>query len=148
MASGLEIKIRKGLNLDEVAFEAESNVELLYDCYLMSNNGNLIRAGIKSRDQLFLLMPVLAQTLFPFVRGHLMSFSFLPAGHNMLFFNKLLNFYSAFYFVHKCLRWLECRNIVRWNNDGCVPGDVSSGLFSPFLDRKATKSPQVHVLPV
>jgi hypothetical protein len=47
MASGLEIKIRKGLYLDEVAFEAESNVELLYDCYLMSNNGNLIRAGIK-----------------------------------------------------------------------------------------------------
>jgi hypothetical protein len=35
--------------------------------------------------ELFLLMPVLSQAFFTLVCCHLMSFSFLPAGHLKLF---------------------------------------------------------------
>jgi hypothetical protein len=66
-------------------------------------------------------MPVLAQAFFTLVRGHLMSFSFLPAGHNMLVFMLLLNFYSRLNFVHEGLRRLESRNIMSRNDDGGVP---------------------------
>jgi hypothetical protein len=35
----------------------------------------------------FLLMSVLTQSFFSFVRGHLVSFSFSSARHNILFFD-------------------------------------------------------------
>jgi hypothetical protein len=37
----------------------------------------------KGIRKLFLLVSILAQTFFPLVRGHFMSFSFLTAGHDL-----------------------------------------------------------------
>jgi hypothetical protein len=38
-----------------------------------------------NQENLFLFMPILAQTFFPFVRGHFMPFSFFSAGHGIVF---------------------------------------------------------------
>ena len=41
----------------------------------------------QNKPSLFLLfVPVLSQALFPFVSGYFMSFSFLSAGHMLLFY--------------------------------------------------------------
>ena len=65
-------------------------------------------------------MPVLSQAFLTLVCCHLMSFSFLPAGHLKLFLDMLFYLYVAFNFTNKSLSRLESWDIMRRNDDGRV----------------------------
>jgi hypothetical protein len=65
-------------------------------------------------------MSVLSQAFFALVSRHLMSFSFLSAGHLKLILKMLFNLYVAFYFTNECFSRLESWNIVSRNNNGRV----------------------------
>jgi len=48
---------------------------------------------------LFLFMPILAQTLFTFMRRHFMSFTFLSAWHTLLVKNSEFRNYLTLFFT-------------------------------------------------
>jgi hypothetical protein len=69
---------------------------------------------IQNKLLFLLLMSVFTKSLLTLVRRHLMSFPLLSAWHTFLF-NLVL------YFRDECLGWFERRNIVRRNDDRCIP---------------------------
>lgn len=76
---------------------------------------------------LLLLVTILSQTFFTLVSGHLVTFSFLSAGHfidNVYWLIVLVVMYCwerrLFYLFHEHFRGLECRNLVFGDDDSGV----------------------------
>ena len=89
---------------------------------------------------LFLLMPVLPQTLFAFVGSHLMSFSFFTAWHGKLLLNVRLNF------CDKRFCRFKGRNIMCRDYDGCILGNIPCSFLCPFLNYEAPETSQIYVI--
>ena len=51
-----------------------------------------------------------------------------------------------FNILHKGLGWLECRNIMFGNDDGCVLGYVTGRLLCTLFQDETTEAPEVDVL--
>ena len=97
-------------------------------------------------------MTVLSQTFFALVRGHLVAFSFLSAGHcsEKLEVNILVMIFRAsaglFHLFHEHFGRLESGDFVLGDDDGGVLGDVAGGLLRAGLDNEAAKTAQVNVV--
>ena len=75
-----------------------------------------------------MLMAILAQTLFTLVHGHLMTLVLLTVWHSCTFLKMVKRYFYFLIFIilyvkitayatHKALRWFECWDLVRWDND-------------------------------
>lgn len=42
---------------------------------------------------------------------------------------------------------IESRNIMSWNNQGCILTDIASGLFSTSFDDEAAEATEIDLLP-
>lgn len=72
--------------------------------YIPQNRQAAFSVAMLSCTNLFLLVTVLAQTLFAFVGSHLVSFSFLTAWHNLMFFCTNYLFSSSIFLSINCVR--------------------------------------------
>jgi len=52
----------------------------------------------------------------------------------------LLDFFAVLDLFYKHLRWLESRDVMFFDHDSCVFGDVSGDFLSSFLVDEATKT--------
>lgn len=99
-------------------------------------------------------MTVLSQTFFALVRGHLVAFSFLSAGHcsEKLEVNILVMIFRAsaglFHLFHEHFGRLESGDFVLGDDDGGVLGDVAGCFFGAYFDDEATEAAEVHVFAV
>ena len=92
--------------------------------------------------------------------SHLVALLFLSVWHDfkilkILLILKmiLLSFNAAIalllgvlHLLYEALCWLEAWKVVSWDSEGCVLGDVTSGLGCTVLDVEAAETTQVYVL--
>lgn len=86
-------------------------------------------------------MAVSSPALLALVCSYLMSLSLLTTRHRCSFFGLILfYFHVIFYAFNKHFCRFERGNIVCWDFDGGVFGDVSSGFFRSSFDDKTSKT--------
>ena len=69
-----------------------------------------------------------------------MSLVFFTVWHSIKILRLLFNS------VHESLSGLESRDVVGWNSDGNILGNISTSLFSTGLDDEAAETSQVNIL--
>ena len=99
------------------------------------------------RNRLSVLMSVLSESFFAFVRIHFRTFTFFSARHNneLLMFDLFCVLFDSF---NKVLARPESGNVVGLDGDGLVLGDIAGGLLSSVFYDETTETSQVNVLTV
>jgi len=93
-------------------------------------------------------MSVLSQSFLALVRVHFRTFTFFSARHNEYLLNDY-NLFSVFFDrFNEVLARFEGRNIVRFDSDGLVLGDIASRLFSSVFHDKTAEASQINILAV
>lgn len=90
-------------------------------------------------------MTILAQTLFAFVRGHLVALFLFTVRHSVKRLIVIISYLLFVYVFNEGLARLEAGQIVSSDIDSGVLQYVAGGLCSAVLDDEATEATQIYV---